>query len=239
MENKFNCLGSYSGFLRKFLDRGYHFSKFTDPIRPDGQLILRHDIDFDVELAHKAACVEKELGIQSTFFFLLRCEFYNPFSGENFRLINEIAEMGHSISIHFDPLLYADFNVGFQDELNYFRDVFKTPIDIISLHRPNEFFQKLNQPVGGVLHTYQEQFFKTIKYFADSTGVWRFGDPTTSEEFNQRKTIHLLIHPVWWFVPGIDNLEVLKNFYLSKVTKVKQDLFNNSIPFRQIIDELK
>jgi hypothetical protein len=231
------CLGDYKSFLLEFIKASYQFISFNEFSSSKGQLMLRHDIDYDVELAYQGALIEHELGVKSTYFFLIRSNFYNPFSKEVFDRINDIKELGHSISIHFDPTIYEDFHLGFKLERKFFEDLFNVEIGIISLHRPNDFFQKFNQPIGGVLHTYQQRFFKDVKYFADSTGIWRFGSPLDSEEFRNGESIHLLIHPIWWFIEGENNLSVLRNFYRSRLIENKAYFESNSIPFRQISNE--
>ena len=236
MADEVNCLGSYDNFLKKFIEKGYRFIKFQEHTSTQGELILRHDIDFDVKFAHQASLVETSLGIKSTYFFLLRSDFYNPFSKENFDLIMDIRSRGHDISIHYDPTIYEDFNEGFAEEHSFFRSVFNTDVKIISLHRPNDFFLKLDQRIANIEHTYQTRYFKDIKYFADSTGKWRFGSPLDSEEFQKMQSIHLLIHPVWWFLEGKDNLEVLKNCYRKKTGDLKTHFNANSIPFREVSD---
>ncbi|MGV3547207.1 MAG: hypothetical protein ACO1N4_09105 [Pedobacter sp.] len=236
LNTKYNCLGSYSDFLSTFLKRGYNFKKFSTHENKDGEVLLRHDIDFDITFAYQTALAEKELGITSTYFFLLRSEFYNPFSKSNFDLIKDIESMGHNISIHFDPSIYEDFKIGFDEELAYFKHVFKVNVDIVSIHRPNDFFQNHDQLLSGVSHTYQKKFFKDIKYFADSTGQWRFGNPIDSEEFKNLKSIHLLTHPIWWFVEGNNNLEVLEKHFNNRKISLKQNFYDNCIPFRKISD---
>ena len=64
-------LGNYKLFISEFLENKYITKFFTDDIQTKNSLIIRHDIDFDVNLARKIAIIEHELGIASTFFFLL------------------------------------------------------------------------------------------------------------------------------------------------------------------------
>lgn len=233
-----NCLGSYADFLCQFLDKGFVFKKFLEQQQKKGEIILRHDIDFDVKFAYHTALIEKKLDIQSTYFFLLSSEFYNPFTKLNFDLIKAIQEMGHQISVHFDPSIYDDFREGFSKEVAYFRNIFDVEIDIVSLHRPNDFFQNHDQPILGIPHTYQNRYFRDIKYFADSTGVWRFGNPIDSKEFKDFNSIHLLIHPIWWCVEGENNFDVLKAHFNQKKADLKQSFYDNSIPFRKITDHV-
>ncbi|MBK8195089.1 MAG: hypothetical protein IPK76_18450 [Lewinellaceae bacterium] len=237
-ENTNIRFGSYEGFLKACLDQGYRFCLFPEIDTSQAQIALRHDIDFDTAFALQSAKIESGLGIKSTYFFLLRSNFYNPFSPQDHENILMIRELGHQISIHFDPTVYEDFHQGLQLELALFGELFREEVSIISLHRPNAFFREFDAPIFNIEHTYQSKYFRDIKYFADSTGIWRFGHPFDSAEFKERRPLHILIHPVWWMLEGEQNLDKLRTFYDQKVESLKTDFSNNCIPFRSIHESL-
>lgn len=230
--------GSYEHFLLAFKENGYQFVFFNELADAKHQIVLRHDIDFDTNFAVQSALIEKNLGIQATYFFLLRSNFYNIFSPQDYENIMSIRRMGHAVSIHFDPSIYEDFHQGLQMEVNLFREFFKLDVDIISLHRPNAFFQEFDAPIFGIEHTYQSKYFRDVKYISDSTGIWRFGHPFDTPEFAQQKSIHLLIHPIWWMQEGPTNLDKLKTYYEHRVHALKTEFVNNCIPFRKINESL-
>lgn len=230
--------GSYQNFLQVFKDQGYQFCAFSELTEPKKQIALRHDIDFDTNFALQSALIENQLGIKSTYFFLLRSNFYNIFSPQDFDNVMLIREMGHTVSVHFDPSIYEDFHQGLQQEVKLFSEFFKEDVNIISLHRPNAFFQEFDAPIFGIEHTYQSKYFRDVKYISDSTGVWRFGHPFDTPEFVQQKSIHLLIHPIWWMLDGGTNLDKLKQYYAQRVNALKTDFSNNCIPFRKINESL-
>lgn len=232
-------LGDYRELLQGFLDQGYSFRLFGEQEKENGEIILRHDIDFDTHMALKTAQIETDMGIQATYFFLLRSNFYNIFSATDFDQVLAIRELGHKISIHFDPLIYQNFHAGLAQEIEIFERLFNEKVDIISLHRPNDFFKTYDAPIHGVEHTYQSKYFKEIKYISDSTGVFRFGHPFDSEEFAQEQSIHLLIHPIWWIIKGNSNLEKLRKYYEQRKEALKKDFFNNCIPFRDIYETIR
>ena len=233
-----NRFGSYEEFLKGFLSHGYTFGFFQELSHPKKQVALRHDIDFDTNFALQSALIESKLGIRATYFFLLRSHFYNILSPQDFENIQFIRKLGHCISIHFDPSIYEDFHKGLQMEMSLFRDIFNLEVNLISLHRPNTFFQEMDQPIHGVEHTYQSKYFRDVKYFADSTGVWRFGHPFDSQEFIQQKSLHILIHPIWWMLDGPSNLDKLKQYFGHRVQSLKTEFSNNCIPFRNIHESL-
>ena len=232
MHGRFGC---YEEFLQTCLKQGYKFCLFPELREPKRQIALRHDIDFDTSFALKAASIENQMGIKATYFFLLRSPLYNIFSPQDFENINLIREMGHAISIHFDPSIYGEeFHRGLQAEVALFRAIFDADVDIISLHRPNAYFQEYDEPIYGIEHTYQSKYFREVKYISDSTGVWRFGHPFGTPEFEQQKSLHLLIHPIWWMQDGESNLDKLKLYYDRRVDALKADFSQNCIPFRKL-----
>lgn len=233
-----NDLGAYDSFLDAFLQQNYQTCFFPDLNGQDQQMALRHDIDFDTNFALQTAVIEAEMGIKATYFFLLRSNFYNIFSPQDYENVCKIRELGHCISIHFDPLIYEDFHRGLAQEVEVFQKYFDAEVGVISIHRPNDFFQKYDTPIMGIEHTYQNKYFRDIKYFSDSTGVWRFGHPHDSGEFRSRKPLHVLIHPIWWMVRGASNLEKLRTYYTNRTQDLKSEFYNNCIPFRKIYETL-
>lgn len=231
-------LYSYKELLSTFLEQDYEFVLFQEITKKNRQLVLRHDIDFDTNFALQMAEIEAEIGIKSTYFFLLRSNFYNVLALQDFENVQKIKALGHSISIHFDPVIYKNFRKGLEQELSIFQHYFETDVKIISLHRPNDFFLKFDEPINNIEHTYQSKYFKDIKYISDSTGIWRYGHPLDTEAFSLKKSIHLLIHPVWWMVEGPSNFDKLRAYFAQRTENLKQDFFNNCKPFREISENL-
>lgn len=232
---------NYEIFLEKLVLNNYRTCFFNEIHKhSDSAVILRHDIDFDCTLAYKMALVESSMNIKSTYFFLISSESYNIASKENFDNIQRIKELGHAISVHFDPLVYDDFKKGCKLEVDYFESLFDIEIDIISIHRPNNFFLQNDKPVNGIDHTYQSKYVKDVKYFADSTGEWRFGHPFDSPEFNEKKNLHILIHPVWWMLTEdeISTDDKMKLYYKTRIIQLKNHFLNNCTPFAKIYDQV-
>ena len=111
-----SLLGEYKSLLMAFISNGYSGVEFKCPIQDERQLLLRHDIDIDVQLAHEMAKIEHGLNIKSTYFFMLTNPLYNLMERENFFRVNEIKEVGHTISLHFDTTCYYNKESGFFQE---------------------------------------------------------------------------------------------------------------------------
>lgn len=231
-------LDDFKTFLQVLQKNNYTSIFFHELTDAYNQVIIRHDIDFDVRAAWEVAKIEHELGIKATFFFLVTNDSYNPFAKENYSMIHEIKTLGHTISVHFDPTIYDDFEKGFAMEKKCFEDAFDSPVDIISLHRPNEYFQRYDKPILGCDHTYMKKYFKDLKYVSDSGGIFRYGHPFNTPEFKNKESLHILTHPIWWIFQGTNNHEKLKNFYGKKKELLKTHYSLNCIPFKEIRNEL-
>lgn len=230
-------IGNFTELLTALTDRGYDFVFFEDELRSHGQVILRHDIDFSTECALEMAQIEHRFGVEATYFFLLRSSIYNPYCTADYDNICRIRSLGHKISVHFDPVTYDNFEDGLHQERKMFMALFDEDVTTISLHRPNPYFQQHNEPIAGVMHTYQDKFFKDIKYLSDSTGLWRYGSPLNSDEFHAKQTLHVLIHPIWWTTEGSDNREMIKNHFFHRVGMMKSEFIAQNTVFAGVSDE--
>jgi len=94
---------AYKHLLEKLNTNQYQFTNYHDYNKPkDRVVILRHDIDFSLKSAVKFAEIEHDMGISSTYFVLLRTDFYNAASKESQNCIKRIKSLGHEIGLHFD-----------------------------------------------------------------------------------------------------------------------------------------
>ena len=53
-------------------------------------LLLRHDVDFSLEFAHKLASLEFNQDIRATYFLMLTSNMYNLVSSEHKQMVKEI-----------------------------------------------------------------------------------------------------------------------------------------------------
>jgi hypothetical protein len=233
---------NYKQLLLSFLENSYSCQSFSELPSKEGAMLLRHDIDFDVELANKLSFVEDELGVKSTYFFMLRSKSYNLLEDDNTKILFSLIDRGHNVSIHFDPTIYENYVSGLNQEIDIFNKIFNVLPECISIHRPNNFFLKHDSLISGIRHTYQSIYQKDIKYFSDSQGSFRYGNPLDSPEFTKRKSIHLLIHPVWWTNSreASSPVMILNHFLEDRINQFKQHMATNCKPYQQevIINKL-
>lgn len=223
----------------ELLNNNYSFIFFENlNTSLDNQVIIRHDIDFDVSIAYDLAIIEKQLGIKTSYFFSLIDEAYNLLSPTNIELVKKIKKLGHYVSIHFDPTKYSDVNKGLLTELQIFKTSFNIDVNIISIHRPQKIYLDSKQNLAGVNHSYESKFFTKIKYFSDANGVFRYGHPLESNEFKEKKNMQILIHPIWWYNDKLNKHEIMKQYFSEKKNFLKSHYSQNCSTFKEINDEI-
>ena len=117
---------------------------------------------------------------------------------------------------------------GLKVELKIFEKLFKKKVKIISFHRPNKKFLKMNKKILGTAHTYQKLFTTKIGYFADSRNLFRYGDPLKSTDFNNNLNLQILIHPIWWQKKFKLHTNIkIKEFIKKKNQDLKKNLLKN------------
>lgn len=233
----------YASMIEKLKENSYIFAEFTEAEELLEKnipfVLMRHDVDMDLQLALEIAKIEAKLNVSSTFFFLLRTDHYNLFSDQGTNIVKQILDLGHHLGLHFDNAAYPDMEVSklakaCSKEAEVLENWFSKPINIVSYHRPSEIVlqgsPKLSAPRK---HTYMPLYTRNIKYCSDSTGNWRHGSPEDLEEFKQKKPLQILTHPIWWNVDSIPAYDTLKNLVVRKNEQFEDSLAQNCKVFRQ------
>ena len=181
----------------------YSCVRFTDCIPEEGGLLWRHDIDFSVHRAVKAARIESEFGALATYFIQLSSMFYNVFEREIQEKLAEIRTLGHDIGLHFDPGAYRVNSEDVTKCLYFEKDVLERLLNIeikaVSLHNPDvvsdgdEFITK-----AGLINTYDFLPGNGWMYCSDSNGYWRYDPLRTVLQKAPPQNLHVLTHPAWW-----------------------------------------
>lgn len=198
---------TYNGYM-EMLDllesKGYVFSSYTDWEYNKRCVILRHDIDYDIEKAVKMAELEYSGGVKSTYFVLLTSDFYNVFSRENIIRLKEITKRGHAIGLHFDEVQYpeiAENRLAMCKMIQYEADILGQAIGqrvtIVSMHRPGKFILEADLQIPEIINSYGQEYFRKFKYLSDSRRRWR--EPVEDIiKSGQYKRLHILTHAFWY-----------------------------------------
>ncbi len=235
----------YQELLWRLRERGYHFAAFPqaeDHLRQGRMFVLlRHDVDFDVEQARRMARIETESGALATYFFLLRTEHYNLLSPETSAVVSEILALGHHLGLHFDCAAYppswetAALAAACAREVRVLAEWFQRPVTIVSYHRPGRRELSGEPGISAPLpHTYLPLFVQRMRYLADSRGEWRFGVPTQDAAFVEGRPLHLLVHPVWWHDRPLSPQEALSEILARRAAAVEASVARNCSVYQRV-----
>lgn len=190
--------------LRNFLEKTSEKFTVTNLRDWSGEnaVILRHDVDLDVPAAYRMFQLEDEIGIRASFFFMTTSEFYNINSSHNRRMIQEMAETGVDIGVHFDPLVYGsqDISIMLSKEVALLENIIDQEVRSVSLHNPSV---HRSYPIfADFKNAYDHEIFSQENYISDSCMDFRGKSPW---EFIQRAKeipVQLLLHPIHYTREG-------------------------------------
>jgi hypothetical protein len=218
--------------------KNYDFRLIGDSIEGDKIAFMRHDIDLSLSAAETMAEVDNQCGIRSTFYFMLRSNFYNLFSPEAKRVLYRVSNLGHRIELHFvawdtdaseecDPYrleeaIQNEFLMG----IYYYGDLFyKT----VSFHHPPK--GVLGLKLANYVNAYEDMYFRNIKYLSESLQRWREGDLYQIIEENRYDKLQILIHPVLWVLGSYSIKATMKSFMAAQRSTWERFIREDWIPY--------
>lgn len=198
-------LENYKRLVKLAVDKNFQFISYTDSFVPERKDILwRHDVEFEPDIALKMAEIEHSLGVKATYFFQTHCPYYNIFDPHYTAVFNYIKNLGHYIGLHFDSHYY-----GIEDEKQLndyiildrecFESVLKAKIDTFSFHNTTPFTQScIEYKYGGLINVYSSHFKQNFNYCSDSLGYWRFEVLEAVLKNDEVKHLQVLTHYANW-----------------------------------------
>lgn len=229
-------LDAYRSIIQALSASGCHFRTFHDFDPAEHHVVMRHDIDMDIETALPMAELEAELAVPGTYFILTRSELYSPFSARNRRAMERLLASGHEIGLHFDVSLHPDAGIDELDELcaqecDTLGRAIDQPVTIVSFHRPAAGLIGLDRPIGGRAHAYQPRYFSQMAYRSDSRGRWNPLSPLERSP-QDPPAMQLLTHPIWWTGPEDESVvERLERLLADKHALLHAELAANCRPY--------
>ncbi|MBE6963507.1 MAG: hypothetical protein E7443_02760 [Ruminococcaceae bacterium] len=208
---------AYADMLALLKDGGYRFCDYHTCAQQPRCVILRHDIDTSLEQALRLAEVEAAQGVRSTWFVLLRTDFYNVFSLSARRSLQKLLALGHEVGLHFDEVAYGrplseeETVRNIQTECGILSTVLERPVTCVSMHRPSQATLEADLQIPGIVNSYGKTFFRDFKYLSDSRRRWREPvlDIIRTGEYDR---LHILTHAFWYHEQEEDIAETVGNF---------------------------
>lgn len=233
--------GAYKELLTLLREHGYTFCNYHDYQGCDKSVIVRHDIDMDIEKAVKMAQIEMEMNVISTYFVLVTSNFYNIFSKENEGMLRKIHEMGHEVGLHFDEAKYAgqegDLVQVVRQEAELLEKCMGCSVRSVSMHRPSKKTLEADYLIedGNIINSYGTEFFRNHKYVSDSRRNWR-EDVQAIIISGEYERLHMLTHPFWYNEVEQTAKEDLKSFCESRTGRCYEWMQDNVRDLEEILE---
>jgi len=174
-------LDNYKRLIELAKEKGFQFILHKDEYVPERKdIIWRHDVEFEPDIALKMAQIEHDLDVQATYFFQLHCPYYNLFDEHYSKVFHQIKDMGHHCGLHFDCRYWGIKDEQQLDEfITVDRQFLERNLDVemetFSFHNTTPFTQScLEYRYGGLVNVYSSFFKEHYNYCGDSLGYWRF-----------------------------------------------------------------
>ena len=174
-------MSNYKKLIYLALDKGFSFISHKDEFVPERKdVIWRHDVEFEPDIALKMAQIEASAGVLGSYFFQLHSSHYNLFDNQYSAVFHQIHDLGHHVGLHFDCRYW---NITSEDKLerfiiidkNYLETTLGVSIEAFSFHNTTSFTRNcLNREYGGLINVYSSFFKDHFSYCGDSLGYWRF-----------------------------------------------------------------
>jgi hypothetical protein len=232
---------SYMDLLQLLRNKEYVFNFYHEDVnKSEKSVILRHDVDFSIENAYQMAKYENELGVKSTYFVLLSTNFYNIFSRESTKMLEDIMELGHEIGLHFDEKRYEcksiDEMVRYAENESFILgNLLKRKVKVISMHRPSLLVLENDIKFDNLINSYSTIYFKDMKYISDSRMNWREDAFATIDSDNYNR-LHILTHP-FWYSSNVESMDYKLKEFINNAKSERYNILNDN--FRNLEEVIK
>jgi len=209
-------LNSYKELIISLKKTGRSFCSFSDQARP--RLILRIDVDYDLNWAARLAEINDQLSIQATFFIQVSSPLYNVLCLDNRGALDRIVNADQHIGLHYfhDG---GDLDVHrLKHEFSVLHHLVPTIENFVAWHNPNGDISLLNREAEreGFVSVYSDEFFTLEKYVSDSNGR---NDASGIRKFVSRcnaSSVQILLHPFNWVLGGKNEIQIIEQCFNEK-----------------------
>ena len=229
-------LNIYRDLLSGIKDTGKPFTRFIES-EPDG-VLLRLDVDYDLDWAAQTAEINAELGIRACYFIQVGATLYNAAEQESIRALARIAQANQDIGLHFH---HRDGSLVDVQRLKKEYEILKllspSAVRVVAWHNPEGELDLLNKQAtdAGFICAYDENFFGPSCYVSDSNLRNTAKDILRFVQSSDESLLQILLHPFNWVAGGTVMEDILCRTFNRKLN-VLLDGFNDNNAWRNGAD---
>jgi hypothetical protein len=231
----------YYDLLRVLQLRGYQASSLSSASEGHSRVILRHDVDADLEAAVAMAELERDAGVRATYFLMLASPLYNLLNQEFASLARKILSLGHHIGLHYDEnyngslgMNSRDTELDIQLQAGLVSKLLSCEVKAISFHQPSSTILKSPPKTQPLTNAYGMIGEADTAYVSDSNRRAGFMEDVvsyTGEGPDRVKNMQILIHPMWWYYKEQDCAEVWDRVIESSISLGQNQLVRTERAF--------
>lgn len=205
-------------------------------------IIIRHDIEFDIQKALDMAEIEADLGVKSTYFVQIGSDAYNAFSDDNLERLHRIIDLGHDLGLHYRQTGTLSDTLNISHQLDVLQTMISKASRIVACHRPKK-GSPYHEYSGNFTNAYAEPFFyrtddpeeAPTRYISDSKWRWNYGEPIY-QTFRDEPRIQFLTHPFQWSAKGDSMRDTFGRLELYKRLELRETFRNEYERYAEIDD---
>lgn len=229
---------SYRRILEQAGQLGYSFVSFADFFANEAarqqSILLRHDVDYSLELARELANINASCGAMGTFFVQLRSPVYNLLEERNLVCLQEIVRNGQKLAVHFryppSGCSADELQASVGRELQIYQEETGFQFEsVVAWHNPTADLVGADSPFAGVelLSAYAPPFFVDGHYFSDSN-LRNMPEDFLRILGEKRGTfLQILFHPFYWIVGGKSLTPILRATMEQVITETERGFLEN------------
>ena len=233
----------YRELLEHALAKGWRFVDLANLVSATGGrwVSLRHDVDYSVAMAADMAEINASVGVQATFFLLLRSEAYNLLSSRSAEHVERIRSSGQRIGLHLpcanaEKTSEAEARAWVQSEYELLQRVVPDAEPMFAWHNPTiPWLAKFGAlEVPGLLNAYHPRLTKDCLYRSDSNLRNSPADFAAIFDRSDVARLHWLIHPFNWVAGGRDMADILVGTMGHVIRACEFEFLQNSMYSRKM-----
>jgi peptidoglycan/xylan/chitin deacetylase (PgdA/CDA1 family) len=197
----------------------------------DNDVILRHDVDFDIDAAYRMSEIEASMGVRSTYFILITSDMYNPASAHNRALLQKMAAEGFEIGLHHDPSVDESIH-SFRKNISALEGIIDKRVKSVSIHNPTS--HGIYPEYKGYNNAYSKKYFSPDRYMSDSCMCFRDKHPYKFIADTISVPVQILLHPIHYTDNGDSYPEIFARIIKKKIDTTDAELQVNRTYKKQI-----
>lgn len=224
-------LESLDVFFQEAKQCGYAFIGYEEAEHSPRFVIMRHDVDVDLNYARELALLESRHRVKSTYFLMLRNPLYNLLAPQASKCLCNILDCGHQVGLHFDVSAHPELDLpGLLKSISQELSLLKQLAGVsqvsrcVTFHKPSQHILSAEIATDEFFSGYNRSFFRDIRYIADSGGDWREESILELVRKAQSPKIQFNSHPVWWVAPGQTQAQKLAALMKHRAACGEEDL---------------